>query len=248
MSPEFLVVGNWKMNGVSRSLDEILQIDTDNPNPKCSIVICPPAILISRIKSMLSNSKIRIGGQDCHPEEYGAHTGDQSAEQFVDAGAEYIIVGHSERRINHGETNLLIKRKVKSVFRAGLKAILCVGESEVDRQLGKEKNQVGSQVESCIPEGASSSNLIVAYEPVWAIGTGRTPTLPEIKDMHHFIRQTCIQNLGQDTGQNISLLYGGSVNKSNSLEIFSIQNVNGALVGGASLKASDFSPIIKSVQ
>ena len=245
--PRFLVAGNWKMNGLGNDITEAVLIAKENQKPNCQTLICPPAILISRMAYLLANSDVLVGGQDCHPKRSGAYTGDHSAEMIADAGAKFIILGHSERRTNYAESNELIRNKIRATWRANLIAIVCVGETEEARNTGQEKALVGAQLEESIPHGASSSNLIVAYEPVWAIGTGHTASVTEIEDMHGFVRQTCIQKLGQHDGQNIKLLYGGSVNPKNAASIFALSDVNGALVGGASLRAAEFLAIINAV-
>ena len=243
----FLVAGNWKMNGLAGSIAEAVRIAEDNPSPNCDIVICPPAVLLSRMAERLAGTSVRLGGQDCHPSDSGAHTGDQSAQMLADAGAAFVIVGHSERRSDHSESNELVRSKVQAAWRAGLTAIVCVGESEQERNSGCERDIVGEQLEAGIPDQARASGLIVAYEPVWAIGTGRTASADEIGDMHIFIRQVCIEKFSGNEGAEMKLIYGGSVNQTNAASIFSIPHVNGALVGGASLKASSFTSIVNSV-
>jgi triosephosphate isomerase len=236
MPPRKLVAGNWKMNGLAASaamLDEI-------PAPiGCDVLVCPPATLIARIAA----GRFPVGGQDCHPEPRGAHTGDISAEMLADAGAVAVIVGHSERRAGHGETDALVAAKAAAAWRAGLTAIVCVGETEAERDAGQTLARVGAQLAASIPDGAPAALLVVAYEPVWAIGSGRTPSLPEIAEAHDFIRKALKARFGADAA-GIRLLYGGSVKPGNAAAIFAVSNVDGALVGGASLTASDFGPII----
>jgi triosephosphate isomerase len=190
--------------------------------------------------------KIGIGAQDCHMVSSGAHTGDISASQIADTGAKYVIVGHSERRTDHGETNAMIKAKAQAAHEAGLIAIICIGETLTEREAGETLNVLGQQMSGSIPDGATSKNTVIAYEPVWAIGTGLVPTLEQIEEAHHFMRAELLTTLGADA-QNISLLYGGSVKGSNADDIFSVADVDGALVGGASLYADDFVPIIKAL-
>jgi triosephosphate isomerase len=190
--------------------------------------------------------KIGIGAQDCHMVSSGAHTGDISASQIADTGAKYVIVGHSERRTDHGETNAMIKAKAQAAHEAGLIAIICIGETLTEREAGETLNVLGRQMSGSIPDGATSKNTVIAYEPVWAIGTGLVPTLEQIEEAHHFMRAELLTTLGADA-QNISLLYGGSVKGSNADDIFSVADVDGALVGGASLYADDFVPIIKAL-
>jgi triosephosphate isomerase len=190
--------------------------------------------------------KIGIGAQDCHMVSSGAHTGDISASQIADTGAKYVIVGHSERRTDHGETNAMIKAKAQAAHEAGLIAIICIGETLTEREAGETLNVLGQQMSGSIPDGATSKNTVIAYEPVWAIGTGLVPTLEQIEEAHHFMRAELLTTLGADA-QNISLLYGGSVKGSNADDIFSVADVDGALVGGASLYADDFVHIIKAL-
>ena len=234
-----LVAGNWKMNGLAAAaavVDELALGTSAN----CDVLVCPPATLISR----LAGRGVPLGGQDCHPEPSGAHTGDIAAEMLADAGAVAVIVGHSERRSDHGEDDALVARKAAAAWRAGLLAIVCVGETEAERDAGQTLGRIGAQLAGSIPGSAAAARLVVAYEPVWAIGTGRTPSLKEIAEAHAFIRQSLAQRFGPETGEAIRLLYGGSVKPGNAAEIFAVADVDGALVGGASLKAADFAAII----
>lgn len=234
-----LIAGNWKMNGVSSSVLEVQKLIEQFSGAMPSaleIVICPPATLVGLFATEFSDEGIGIGGQDCHPLSSGAHTGDISAEMLADAGAAYVIVGHSERRADHGETSALVMAKAKAARRAGLTPIVCVGETEAERRAGRERDIVETQLAQSLPTG--ERDLVVAYEPVWAIGTGLTPTVDEIADMHSFIRHRA--------GEGVRILYGGSVKPSNAAEILKIPNVDGALVGGASLKAEDFAAIIRA--
>jgi triosephosphate isomerase len=235
-----LVAGNWKMNGRLASAAMLKELATLAPAPGCDVLICPPATLVDR----LSGGPFAIGGQDCHPEAAGARTGDVSAEMLADAGAVAVIVGHSERRAGHGETDALVARKAEAAWRAGLLAIVCVGETEAERDAGLTLDRIGDQLAGSIPEGATAANLVVAYEPVWAIGTGRTASASEIAAVHHLIRDRLADSLGPEAAEGVRLLYGGSVNPGNATAIFAIANVDGALVGGASLKAADFAAII----
>ncbi len=243
-----LIAGNWKMNGVSASVLEVQKLIDQLSGAAPStleIVICPPATLVGLFATEFSDEGIGIGGQDCHPLASGAHTGDISAEMLADAGAAYVIVGHSERRADHGEPNALVLAKAKAVRRAGLVPIVCVGETEAERRAGRERDIVEMQLAESLParigdpgERDPAGDIVVAYEPVWAIGTGLTPTIDEIAQMHAFIRQK--------VGDGVRILYGGSVKPSNAAEILAIPNVDGALVGGASLKAEDFAAIIRA--
>ena len=234
-----LIAGNWKMNGVSAAVLEVQKLiaQFSGAMPAAlEIVICPPATLIGLFATEFSDEGIAIGGQDCHPMPSGAHTGDVSAEMLADAGAAYVIVGHSERRADHGETSALVREKAKAALRAGLTPIICVGETEAERRAGRECDIVEVQLAESLPAG--DRDFVVAYEPVWAIGTGLTPTADEIADMHAFIRRR--------VGEGVRILYGGSVKPSNAAEILKIADVDGALVGGASLKADEFAAIIRA--
>ena len=232
-----LVAGNWKMNGLAASAAMLEAL----PEPAgCDVLVCPPATLVAR----LAGGRFAVGGQDCHPEPAGAHTGDISAEMLADAGASAVIVGHSERRADHGETDALVAAKAAAAWRAGLMAIVCVGETEAERDAGRTLERVGAQLAGSIPAGATAESLAVAYEPVWAIGTGRTASLAEIAEVHGFIRDALARRFGAEAGAGIRLLYGGSVKPGNAAAIFAVPNVDGALVGGASLTAADFGAII----
>ncbi|MDZ7627205.1 MAG: triose-phosphate isomerase [Parvularculaceae bacterium] len=234
-----LLAGNWKMNGVSSSVLEVQKLIDQFSGAVPStleIVICPPATLVGLFATEFSDEGIGIGAQDCHPQPSGAFTGDISAEMLADAGAAYVIVGHSERRAGHGEDSALIRTKAEAALRAGLTPIVCVGETEAERRAGREKDIVGVQLAESLPAGEGP--VVIAYEPVWAIGTGLTPTVDEITEMHAFIRH--------EAGEGVRILYGGSVKPSNAKEILALPHVDGALVGGASLKADDFAAIIRA--
>lgn len=237
-----LVAGNWKMNGTSENLRELTAMTrglSAGLDAECDALICVPATLISRAAQMMSSSNIRIGGQDCHPLVSGAHTGDTSAEMIKDAGATHVIVGHSERRTDHYEGDAMVAAKAKAAWRAGLTAIICIGETEDQRTSGQTLDVLSRQIESSIPSEAVPENTIIAYEPVWAIGTGLTPTSDDVEDAHAHIRERLIDLLG-DGARKMRILYGGSVKPSNAKELMAIANVDGALVGGASLKSADF--------
>ena len=239
-----LAAGNWKMNGTRASLSEVKAINAELDDTDPAVVICPPVSLL--IPACDIGGKIGIGAQDCHMVSSGAHTGDISANQIADTGATYVIIGHSERRTDHGETSDMIKAKAQAAHKAGLIAIVCIGETLAEREAGETLNVLGQQMSGSIPDGATSQNTVIAYEPVWAIGTGLVPTLDQIDEAHRFMRAELLTTLGADA-QNISLLYGGSVKGSNADDIFSVADVDGALVGGASLSAHDFIPIIKAL-
>ncbi len=243
-----LVAGNWKMHGLAASLSEIktlLGLLAERPVPETEIMICPPATLLAQARYVLGNSDIMLGAQDCHPDPSGAHTGDISAEMLADAGARAVIVGHSERRTDHGETDAIVRRKAEAAHRAGLMAIVCVGETERQRRDGETLNVVGAQIDGSLPGGATAANTIIAYEPVWAIGTGLTPTLDDVAEVHGFIRGCLKERIGGE-GEGVRILYGGSVKPANAGELLSVANVDGALVGGASLKANDFYAILSA--
>lgn len=241
-----LAAGNWKMNGTAASLVEIEKLLETHPEPGCEMLICPPATLIAQTAWRCRDKHLKIGGQDCHWESAGAHTGDISAAMLADAGASYVILGHSERRSDHGETDIEVAAKTRAAWGAGLAAVVCVGETERQRDLGTTLVVVGGQLDTSLPEGCTAGNLVVAYEPVWAIGTGRTPTLAEIAEVHDFIRAALERRFGAE-GAGVRILYGGSVKPSNAAEIFAVSNVDGALVGGASLKAADFGAIVDAL-
>ncbi len=236
-----LVAGNWKMNGLSGSVAELEKIAAGAPRfaGKADLMICPPATLLAQFARAAKGTGIAIGGQDCHAAASGAHTGDISAEMLADAGATAVIVGHSERRTDHKETDAQVRAKAQAAWRAGVTAILCIGETRAQREAGETLKVVASQLQGSVPDGATGANLVIAYEPVWAIGTGLTPTLADVAEVHAFIRKTLRQRFGEQ-GANIRILYGGSVKPSNARELFGVPEVNGGLIGGASLKADDF--------
>ena len=242
-----IAAGNWKMNGLSHSLDQLSELAKSQTSAECAVVICPPSPLLFPAVEMTHGSSIAIGAQDCHTAQSGAHTGDISAPMVKDTGAKYVIVGHSERRETYGETDNDVCAKAIAARDAGLIAILCIGESLSDREAGKTLDVIGAQLAASVPEGATSNSLVIAYEPIWAIGTGKVPTLAQIIEVHDFIRAEFNARFGAEIGNGISLLYGGSVKASNAAEIFTAENVDGALVGGASLKAVDFLPIVDAL-
>ncbi len=247
MEPRPLVAGNWKMNGGLAMMKEprLLSGMLNDVKLNCGVMICPPAVLLSQLKTMFKGSRIRLGGQDCHWEPSGAHTGDISAEMLKEAGCTAVIVGHSERRANHGETDEMVAKKAKAAHRAGLTAIICIGETLEQRQARQTLEVVSRQLSGSLPEASTAENTIIAYEPVWAIGTGLTPTTAEVADVHTHIRAD-LSKLMREEGAGTRILYGGSVKPSNASELMRAANVNGALVGGASLKAADFIGVIKA--
>jgi triosephosphate isomerase (TIM) len=237
-----MVAGNWKMNGLSASLAELQAVieGADKLAGRADLLVCPPATLIAAFAEKARGAKaLAIGAQDCHPKASGAHTGDISAEMLADAGATAVIVGHSERRADHGETDALVREKAEAAWRAGLTVIVCIGETRGHRDAGQTLHICEGQLKGSLPGGTTSANLVVAYEPVWAIGTGLTPTVQDIEQVHQFMRDHLTSRFNAEGGK-IRLLYGGSVKPSNAAELMAIPNVNGALVGGASLIASDF--------
>jgi triosephosphate isomerase len=239
-----LAAGNWKMNGLTTALSELDALQ-DAASGTAEVLICPPATLIAPASAR--SGKVAIGGQDCHSAASGAHTGDISATMLKDAGASHVILGHSERRADHGESDAYVAYKTLAARGAGLIAIVCVGEKLEDREAGKTLDVIGAQLAGSLPDDCAGETTVVAYEPVWAIGTGKVPTTDQIAEVHGFIRSTLITRFGNDIGSAIRLLYGGSVKASNAAEIFSVTDVDGALVGGASLKASDFAPIVDAL-
>ena len=242
-----LAAGNWKMNGTSAELAEVSALIKAHPAPDCEILLCPPATLLARMAQHIGDAAIALGGQDCHRNEAGAHTGDISASMLADAGAAYVILGHSERRQDHGESNEDVRVKARTALAAGLKVVICVGETLTEREASNTLDIIGGQLAGSIPDLVTGENLVVAYEPVWAIGTGKVPTVDQIGEVHDFIRSRLEKRLGEGVALSVRILYGGSVKASNAAEIFAVSNVDGALVGGASLKAADFAPIVAAL-
>jgi len=239
MAPPPLLAGNWKMNGLAAAEAELAKIIAGAAGLRCQLMICPPATLIVEFAAAARNSALVIGAQDCHSEASGAHTGDIAAEMLADAGARAVIVGHSERRADHHESDALVRAKAQAAWRAGLTAIVCVGEQHAERTAGRTLAVVGAQLDGSLPDAATAANLVVAYEPVWAIGSGLTPTPADVAEVHTFIRRRLSARFaGQAAG--IRILYGGSVKPANAKELLGAAEVDGALVGGASLKAADF--------
>ncbi len=237
-----LVAGNWKMNGVGGSLAELRSIGqgfSGALDEKAEGLVCVPATLLTRAASALDGSPVQAGGQDCHAKESGAHTGDISAGMLKDAGATYVIVGHSERRTDHGETDAVVQAKAQAAWRAGLTAIVCIGETRAERESGATMEVLSRQVAGSVASDAKAENTVVAYEPVWAIGTGLTPTAADVAEAHAHIRAELDKKIGGEA-RRMRILYGGSVKPANAAELLAIVNVDGALVGGASLKAKDF--------
>ena len=237
-----LVAGNWKMNGLAGALEEIVAMRRAaeaGAAVEADLLVCPPMTLLAAAAERLEGCQIALGAQDCHPEPSGPFTGDVSAEMIEDAGGAYVIVGHSERRAAHAETDALVRSKAGAALRAGLTAIVCIGESRAQREAGEAVAVVSGHLRGSLPEGATPQNTVVAYEPIWAIGTGLTPTPADVAAMHAAIRVLLAEICG-DSGARMRILYGGSVKPSNARELLGLPNVDGALVGGASLKAADF--------
>jgi len=241
-----LAAGNWKMNGGRAEMADVTALIAAFPAPVVDLLICPPATLLAQLNWAKASHPLALGGQDCHAAAKGAHTGDISAAMLVDAGASHVIVGHSERRSDHGETDALVAAKALAAREVGLTAVICIGETRAEREGGATLDVVGRQLAGSVPDGASAADTVIAYEPVWAIGTGLVPTLAQIAQVHRFIRAGLIARFG-DAGAGMRILYGGSVKPANAAEIFAVADVDGALVGGASLKAADFGPIIAAL-
>jgi triosephosphate isomerase len=241
IAPRPLIAGNWKMNGLKASAAELTRIIEDSREliTRTDLMVCPPATLVLAFAALARDSQVAIGGQDCHAEASGAFTGDVAAEMLKDAGASAVIVGHSERRGYHHEGDGEVAAKARAAWRAQLTAIVCIGETKDERTGGRTLDIVGAQLEGSLPDGALAENTVIAYEPVWAIGTGLTPTPADVAEVHGFIRQRLTARFGA-AGEGVRILYGGSVKPSNAAELMQVDNVNGALVGGASLKAKDF--------
>lgn len=244
MTPDVrpLVAGNWKMNGTRSSLDQIKAIAagvTGSLAEKVEALICPPATLLYVSTALCTDSPLMIGAQDCHQSQSGAHTGDLSAEMIADCFGTYVIVGHSERRVDHAETDHLVRAKAEAAFQAELTAIICIGETADERKSGQTLEILKRQLSGSVPDSATADNTVIAYEPVWAIGTGLTPTTQDVEEAHAFMRSELVARFGAE-GAKMRILYGGSVKPSNAKELMAVANVDGALIGGASLKATDF--------
>jgi triosephosphate isomerase (TIM) len=242
-----LIAGNWKMNGLKAAMAEFeaMLAGSSEVSAKADLLVCPPATLLAAFADRAKATKaVAVGAQDCHTKPSGAHTGDISAEMLADAGASAVIVGHSERRADHGETDSIVHQKAEAAWRAGLTAIVCIGETQSQRDAGQTLDICGGQLERSLPAASKAGNLVVAYEPVWAIGTGLTPTAQDVEQVHKFIRDLLVRRFKEE-GTRMRILYGGSVKPSNAAELMAVANVNGALVGGASLKAADFLAIAK---
>ena len=247
-APRPLIAGNWKMNGLATDgvvLAHGVAEGAAKTALNCDLLVCPPATIVARVADALRGTVVAVGGQDCHPKVSGAHTGDVSAVMLKDSGALFVIVGHSERRADHGEGDALVRAKGEAVRAAGLTPIICIGETAAQRDAGETLAVLTRQIAGSVPAGLSAADFVVAYEPVWAIGTGRTPTLVEIADAHSHIRAELVRHLGAGA-TDTRILYGGSLNPANAKAILAVSGVNGGLIGGASLKAPDFLTIAAS--
>ncbi|MDK1492170.1 triose-phosphate isomerase [Sinorhizobium sp. 7-81] len=252
MTPDIrpLVAGNWKMNGTRASLDQIKAMAEGvkvGLSEKVETLICPPATLLYVATALCDDSPLMIGGQDCHQKQSGAHTGDVSAEMIADCFGTHVIVGHSERRTDHAESDALVRAKTEAAHAAGLVAIVCIGETGDERQGGKTLDVLKRQLAESLPDGATAENTVIAYEPVWAIGTGLTPTASDVEEAHAFMRSELVSRFAA-AGSKMRILYGGSVKPGNAKELMGIANVDGALIGGASLKAEDFLAIYRAYE
>lgn len=240
-----LIAGNWKMHGLAADSEALATaIGAGAAGLPCDLLVCPPFTQISRVAGLLAGTPVAVGGQDCHADAQGAHTGDIAAPMLADAGARWVILGHSERRQNHGETDAQVHAKAMAALAAGLTAIVCVGETEDERMARRQTSVVGGQLAASLPMGFAG---VVAYEPVWAIGTGKTATEADVAAMHHFIRQALLRQLGE-AGAGVRILYGGSVRPENAQSLLAVPEVGGALVGGASLKAENFLGIARAAR
>jgi triosephosphate isomerase len=243
-----LAAGNWKMNGTLASLAELQTLAATHPDPGLDLLLCLPATLITSASSLLAEGPIAVGAQDCHMAPSGAHTGDLGAPMLADAGASAVIVGHSERRAAHEESNEMVRAKARAAHEAGLTAVICMGESLGQREAQNTLDIIAGQLSASVPDTTTGLNTVIAYEPVWAIGTGLVAGPDQIGEVHDFIRARLERRFGPGVGRSVRLLYGGSVKPDNAADIFAVPNVDGALVGGASLRAADFSPIIRALE
>jgi len=251
MSRKIMIAGNWKMNGLSEdgvNLAKAVAAEVKKlGKPACEFVVCPPFTLLYLVKKALRGAKVALGAQDAHFADKGAHTGDISPVMLKDMGCTYVILGHSERRANHAESNELVAQKALAAYKNGLKTIICIGETEKQRDEGKTIEVCSNQILASVPDEATAANTVIAYEPVWAIGTGKTPTAADVEEVHAAVRKVLAKKLGKGNANKMRILYGGSVKPGNAKEFLSLPDVDGALIGGASLKAEDFMAIAKSV-
>ena len=246
MARKMMIAGNWKMNGLSAdgvALAKEVAAAVKAKKRTCEFVVCPPFTILAVVKKALRGAKVALGAQDCHFDEKGAHTGDISPLMLTDAGCTYVILGHSERRADHGESDALVCRKAEAAHKAGLKTIICIGETLAQREAGETIDVCSKQILGSVPDSATAADMVIAYEPVWAIGTGKTPTAQDVEDVHMAVRKVLAKKLGKAQANKMRILYGGSVKPGNAKELLGLPDVDGALVGGASLKAADFMAI-----
>lgn len=249
MARKKLIAGNWKMNCLTAEGTELAKAVAAKVKAEkfdCDFLICPPFTLLGAVKKCLRGSKIALGAQDVHFAEKGAHTGDISPLMLTDLGCKYTIIGHSERRVDHYETNELINKKAVAAHAAGLNTVICIGETGAERDAGKTIKVCQDEINGSVPDDATAKNTVIAYEPIWAIGTGKTPTAADVQEVHAAIRKALSKKLGKATANIMRILYGGSVKPSNAAELLTLPDVDGALIGGASLKADDFIAIAKN--
>lgn len=248
MARKTLIAGNWKMNGLlADGVDLAKGVAAEVKKmgkTQCEFLVCPPFTLLTSVKKALRGAKIALGAQDVHFNAKGAHTGDISPLMLKDAGCQYVIVGHSERRADHKESDELISKKAAAAYEAGLKAVICIGETLEEREAGKTIDVCTRQILGSVPDNADGSNTVIAYEPVWAIGTGKTASPAQAQEIHAFIRSAVAEKYGKEIADNTSILYGGSCKPSNAKELFANPDVDGGLIGGAALKVADFKGII----
>lgn len=251
MARKIMIAGNWKMNGQLEdgiNLAKAVAAEVKKiGKPTCEFLVCPPFTLLYSVKKALRGAKVALGAQDAHFAAKGAHTGDISPAMLKDLGCTYVILGHSERRADHFESNELVAKKAAAAYENGLKTIICIGETEKQRDEGKTIEVCSQQILGSVPDNADASNTVIAYEPVWAIGTGKTPTAADVEEVHAAVRKVLAKKLGKGTANKMRILYGGSVKPGNAKEFLSLPDVDGALIGGASLKAEDFMAIAKAV-
>jgi len=248
MQRKKLIAGNWKMNGLlsdGQKLAKEIALGVKALKPQADVLVCPPFVLLTMVKKALRGSKVMLGAQDCSTFDKGAHTGDVSPVQLKDAGCDFVILGHSERRSDHKESSALVKAKAEAALNAGLKVIICVGETLAERESGKALEVVEKQVKASLPKGASASNTVIAYEPVWAIGTGKTATPQDAEEVHAHIRNVLVQKSSKAVASRMKILYGGSMKPANAAELMAEPDIDGGLIGGASLKSEDFLEIIR---
>ena len=248
MQRKKFIAGNWKMNGLlsdGARLAQEIATAVKSAKPSCDVLVCPPFVLLTTIKKALRGSNVMLGAQDCSMFEKGAHTGDVSPYQLKDAGCDFVILGHSERRADHKESSALVKAKAEAALNAGLKVIICVGETLAERESGKALEVVEKQVKASLANGANASNTVIAYEPVWAIGTGKTATPKDAEEVHAHIRNVLVQKCSKAVASRMKILYGGSMKPSNAAELLKEPDIDGGLIGGASLKSEDFLEIIR---